>query len=369
MLGVGRVSEPSPSRIRLVDDLVVVNDYFYDNGLSDGLPIVPPTPERVDAMLEFSDRDRTASLGAFPPSFADLTVELVAVNAVMAGCQPEFLPVIITALEAMLEEKFNLLGVQATTHSVAPLVIVNGPIAAELSINSGAGLFGPGWRANATIGRAIRLVLLNVGGAYPGSTDKSTFGSPAKFAFCIAENVAESPWTPWHVENGFSADDSTVTVVGCDAPHNINDHGAQHAEELMITVASSMAIAGCNDIYLTGNPVVVFSPEHASTVARDGWDKARVRQYLYDFARVPMTEFNKPNIVRFGPIRPSFFDNPEEHESVPLVEGPDDFTILVAGGPGKHTSFIPTFGETERVVRRIETKDGRAVRSVAELRR
>lgn len=362
------MSDVTADRVRLTDDIVSVNDYFYDQGLSDGLPIVPPTPERVLAMLQFCDRDADEVLGSMPPGYTEASVQRLAVNAVMAGCQPEFFPVVLTAVEAMLAEEFNLLGVQATTHSVSPLVIVNGPIARELTINGGAGLFGPGWRANATIGRAIRLILLNIGGAYPGSTDKSTFGSPAKYSYCIAENEAETPWGPWHVDNGFAPEDSTVTVLGCESPHNINDHGARSAEELMVTVASTVATAGCNDIYLTGNPIIMFSPEHAATVANDGWDKARVRQYLYDNARVPMSEFNVSNIKRFGPIRPKFFANPDQHDSVPLVDEPSGFTILVAGGPGKHSSFIPTFGETTRVIRPITTKDGRLIRSVTELR-
>lgn len=362
------MADASENRVRLPDDLTAVNDYFYDQGLSDGLPIVPPTAERVAAMLEFCDRDPQEVLGTVPPGYTEASIERLAVNAVMAGCQPEFFPVIVTALEAMLTEEFNLLGVQATTHSVAPLVVVNGPIAKELTINSGAGLFGPGWRANATIGRALRLILLNVGGAYPGSTDKSTFGSPAKYSYCVAENEDESPWSPWHVDNGFAADESTVTVIGCESPHNINDHGARSAEELMVTIASTVATSGCNDIYLTGNPIVMFSPEHAATVANDGWDKARIRQYLYDHARVPMTEFNASNIERFGPIRPKFFEHPEQHASVPLVDDPDAFTILVGGGPGKHTSFIPTFGETTRVIRPITDSAGKRIRSITELR-
>lgn len=362
------MADVGTDRVRLSDDLEAINDYFYDEGLADGLPIIPPTPERVARMLTFCDRSPSETVGTIPPGYSEASIERIAVNAVMAGCQPEFFPIVLTAVEALLAPEFNLLGVQATTHSVAPLLVVNGPVAEELSINGGPGIFGPAWRANATIGRAVRLVLLNIGGAYPGTTDKSTFGSPAKYSYCISENEAESPWSPWHVENGFDASTSTVTVIGCESPHNINDHGARSADELMVTIASTVATAGCNDIYLTGNPVVMFSPEHAETVARDGWDKARVRQYLYDHARVPMSEFNASNIERFGPIRPSFFAKPEEHAAVPLVDDPDAFTILVGGGAGKHSSFIPTFGETRRVIRPIARRDGTPIASVTDLR-
>ena len=361
------MTEAAQLRVRLDDDIVAINDYYYDQGLADGLPIIPPTPARVEAMQQFCDRAPDEVVGTIPPGFTAATIERLAVNAVMAGCQPEFFPVVLTAIEAMLAEEFNLLGVQATTHSVAPLVVVNGPIAQELHINAGAGVFGPGWRANATIGRAIRLVLLNIGGAYPGMTDKSTMGSPAKYTYCIAENSVDSPWDPWHVDNGFERDTSTVTVIGCESPHNINDHGARTAEEVLLTIASTIATAGNNDIYLVGNPIVMFGPEHAATVAKDGWDKARVRQHLFDIARVPMREFGDFNIDRFAPIRPGYFENPDPESSVPLVDDPEQFTILVGGGPGKHSSFIPTFGETERVIRPITRKDGTPIGSVTEL--
>lgn len=363
------MTEATSIRVRLPDDIVAINDYFYDQGLSDGLPIIPPTPARVEAMTQFCDRPADVVVGKIPPGFTEATVEELAVNAVMAGCQPEFFPVVMTAVEAMTSVKeFNLLGVQATTHSVAPLVVVNGPIAKELHINGGAGCFGPGWRANATIGRAIRLILLNIGEAYPGSTDKSTFGSPAKYSYVVAENSDESPWDPWHVENGFDADTSTVTVIGCESPHNINDHGGRSAEELLRTICSTLATAGNNDIYLVGNPVVMLGPEHAATIAADGYDKDRIRQHLFDHARVPLREFNESNIERFGPIRPNYFENADPEGSVPLVDDPSQFTLLVGGGPGKHSSFIPTFGETERVIRPITRSDGTPVRSVTDLR-
>jgi len=357
----------STARIHLDDDLQQVIDYYYDLGMTDGLPIVPPTPERVEAMMHFCDRSPLDVVGSIPPGHGLATIETLAVNAVMAGCQPEFFPVIVTAVEAMLETNFNLLGIQGTTHPVAPLVVVNGPIAKELCINSGSGCFGPGWKANATIGRAIRLILMNIGGGYPGKTDKSTLGGPAKYSYVIAENEAESPWNPWHVDHGYDRETSTVTVMGCEAPHNINDHAALNAVELMTTICSTFAVSGCNNIYLHGDPVLILGPEHAATIAADGWDKNRVKRYLWENARIPLEEMNAPNIERFAVSRPKFFANAKPGDRIPLIDDANDFVIMVAGGAGKHSNFIPTLGETKFQIRPITTKGGRPVRSITEL--
>lgn len=335
-------------------DVATVSDFYYDHGYSDGLPVVPPTVPRVEEMLAGGRRAGSDELGAMPPSNAIATVADVAACAVMAGCQPEYFPVVLAAVEALLDPEFNLLGVQATTHSVAPMIMVNGPVAGELSINAEEGCFGPGWKANATIGRAIRLVLMNVGGAYPGLTDKATFGSPAKYGFVFAENEKDSPWDPWHVDHGFAADDSTVTAVGGEAPHNINDHGARTAEELMLTVARTMANPGNNNSYQGGTPVVVFGPEHALTIANDGWSKSDVQRYLFEFARVPWDSFHPTNIARFAHTRSNYFDPSRPVESVPLADRPEDFVIAVAGGVGKFSMFIPTFGLTRPVIKPID---------------
>src|SRR5439155_899490 len=181
----------------------------------DGLPIVPPTEARVRAML--GGRDPEKSIGAMPPLWRQATLEKLAVNAVMAGCEAAYFAIIVAAVEAMLDPVFNLYGVQATTHPVAPLVVVNGPYGKAIGVHGGQGCFGPGFRANATIGRAVRLILLNVGGAWPGRGDMATQGSPAKFSYCIAENEDASPWAPM-------CDGDTVTVYGGEPPHNVNDH-------------------------------------------------------------------------------------------------------------------------------------------------
>src|SRR5439155_19891575 len=194
---------------------------FVEREWCDGLPIVPPTEARVREML--GRQDGSASLGAMPPLWRQATLEKLAINAVMAGCQPLSFPVIVAAVEAMLDPAFNLYGVQATTHPVAPLLVVNGPYGRGIGLHAGSGCFGPGFRANATIGRAIRLILLNVGGGWPGPHDMATQGSPAKFSYAIAEREDASPWEPLSVGLGFGADRSVVTVFGGEPPHNVND--------------------------------------------------------------------------------------------------------------------------------------------------
>src|SRR5213596_748995 len=193
-------------------------DEFFDHGVSDGLPVVPPTRARVSRAVEMSGRDGSELVAEVPPNYGRATVEKVAVNAVMAGCRPEYLPVVIAAVEAVCDEAFDLHGVSATTNAPSPLVIVGGPILTALDINCGAGVFGSGWRANATIGRALRLVCVNVGGARPGEVSMSTLAHPGRYTYCIGEREEASPWESLAVEHGFPPGDSTVAVLAADAP-------------------------------------------------------------------------------------------------------------------------------------------------------
>jgi hypothetical protein len=331
------LAELDVSRVEVPDDPEEVYRTFYERGWTDGLPIVPPTEERVGRMLEGSKRKAGEVLGVFPPAGNNATVGHVAINAVMAGCLPGYMPVLIAAVQAMLEPKFGLHNLQATTHPVAPLVIVNGPIRQRLGMNSGSNLFGPANRANATIGRAIRLMLLNIGGALPGVLDLSTHGQPSKYSFCIAENEEESPWEPLHVEMGFERAVSTVTVNGVENPHNINDHTAEDAENLLTTIAGSIATQGNNNIlYQAGEPLLILGPEHARILAGSGFSKAQVKQYLYQKARVPKTAFS----IGHQRVQFSMYS---DTDFIPVVQRPEDFMIVVAGGAGKHTLFCPTY--------------------------
>jgi hypothetical protein len=339
-----------------------LDDEFDARGWTDGLPVVAPTRARVDAMLAFADRLPDLELGTMPPRQGVVTVEILAVNAVMAGCRPEYFPVVVAAVEALLDPAFNLFAVQATTHPCAPCLIVNGPIAAELGINARYGAFGPGVRANATIGRAIRLVLLNVGGAHPGILDRSTQGQPAKYAYCVAENEAESPWPPLHVERGFAPTTSTVTVTAAEGPHNLNDHISTNADGILATLRGAMNDMGANNAYLYGQPTIAFGPEHAAILAADGYTKDAIREYVFDHVRLPRALWQQ------GGMAGMFEDRFPLEDHVPIVKTPEDLVIVVVGGFGRHSCWLPTFGDTTRTRTRAITRgDGTPLDTVAAL--
>jgi hypothetical protein len=264
------------------------------------------------------------------------------------------MPVIVAAVRAVAEPRFNLNAIQTTTHPCTPLVIVNGPIGRRLGIAGGANALGNGHRANAVIGRSLRLVLQNVGGARPGREDRATLGQPGKFSYCLAENEEASPWVALHVERGFRAEESTVTVCGSEAPHNVNDHGSTSAEALVRALAGTAATTGSNNIYLGGEPLVVLGPEHARTIAGSGWSKADLRRALWERARVPFARFAAENLARFAAIDPArFAGRPPEAEAT-IARVAADIMVVVAGGPGKHSSFVPTFGDSRSVTVRVE---------------
>ncbi len=350
------------------DDFDAINALWMKRGWGDGLPIVPPSVDRVRAMLAYCDRPWDVPVAAIPPRYGAATPLRLAANAVMAGCRPQYFPVILAAMEALCDESFNLYGIQATTHLCAPLLIVNGPLARELGINCGHNAFGPGAQSNATIGRAIRLALLNIGGAIPGLGDMSTFGSPAKYTYCVAENEADSPWEPLHVERGFPKETSTVTVIGAECPHNVNDHESLSAEGLLTTIAGTLAITGSNDVFYKAEPLVVMSPEHAAAVAAK-FSKLDAKRFLYEHARLPLGRFSEENIERrFRAKNPERYAQASLDTPVPMVQCAEDIMIAVIGGAGKHSACIPTFGATRAVTRAITNKDGHAVRSAEECR-
>ena len=354
------------ARIVLDGEVEAVNDWFYDQGWTDGLPIVPPTPDRVERTLAWTDRAPDTELGPMPPKYGIATIEKLAVNATMSGCAPEYFPVVIAAVEALLDPAFNLYGVQSTTHPCAPLLILNGPIAAEIGVNARYNAFGQGWRPNATIGRAIRLTLLNVGGGTPGMLDRSTQGQPAKYSFCVAENEEKNPWEPLHVERGFAADTSTVTVCGAEGPHNINDHISSAAPGILTTIASSMTGMGSNNAYAFGEPILALGPEHAAILAADGVTKADVRTYVFEHARVPREQWEAGGMFGMG-FSP---DDPFVGQAgVPPIRAPEHLMIVVAGGPGRHSCWLPTFGAmTKSVTRPLCRSDGTPAKSIHDFR-
>ena len=343
----------------LSTDLVGVTELMYETGWSDGLPVVPPTRERVKEFTDYLQRAPDELIAEVPPLGGRATVERIAVNAVMAGCLPEHMPVVVAAIEALMEERFNLRGVMCSTGIHTPLVIVNGPIAKSLKINGGYNCFGQGWRANATIGRAVKLVLVNLGGAIPGQTNKATFGHPGAYTFCIAEDEEANPWEPYHVEAGFAAEDSTVTVFPVEAPHNIMYHGG-HARNFLMCLADTMCTLGNVQMYVMGDTLVVLGPEHARILAEAGWRKRDIKLYLFEHARKPVALLRKGGPPQ-GDVRrelfwPRHIDPFDDAQMVPVVRRPDNIHIFVAGGAGgPHSAYLPGWGSAG-ITRRIEVR-------------
>jgi len=331
-----------------VDDAPeAVLEAFVIREWCDGLPIVPPTADRVRVMLGDAEPER--ALGAMPPLWRTATLEAIAVNAVMAGCRPEYFPVIVAAVDAMLDPDFNLYGVQATTHPVAPLVIVNGAYGRRIGLHAGSGCFGPGFRANATIGRALRLILMNVGGAWPGRHDMATQGSPAKFSYCIAENEEASPWGPLK-------DGDAVTVYGGEGPHNVNDHASTTASGILSTVSHTAATLGSNVgwYFSQSQLLVVLGPEHARTIAGDGLTRADVQRFVYEHARLPLATLKLGGMWGMHDWPAWMMALRDDEVRPPQVPSPDDVLVVVAGGPGKHSSVVPNTCFSRAVSRPIE---------------
>lgn len=359
-----------PELLTIEGDLNDVVAHYEDNGWTDGLPIVPPTEERVQAALAFTDLDPHSSLGRIPATRAEATVHNVAVNAVMAGCRPEYLPVVISAVRGLAHPDFNTYGIQATTNPVAVMVMVNGPIADELGFNGKGNCLGQGFRANATVGRAVRLCMMNIGGGAPQTMDKSTQGQPGKYGMCIAENEAESPWEPFHVERGYDSETSAVSLFSVTGTQNVLDLASRSAEGILRTFCSSAATVGHQNVQLGGGPLIIFCPEHAQILAEDGFTKQDVREFLYENCRVKISEF--PPETLNGMVRhrrPRRYRSQNPDSSVPLADSPAEINIVVAGGAGPHSVLAPSFGEATMVpVNPITREDGTPVKSVQEFR-
>lgn len=262
----------------------------YERGWTDGLPVVPPTEARVLRMLEGTDRPPDEVLGVIPPDNVECTVEKAAINAVLAGCKPEYLPVVLTAIEAACMDEFAMHGVLATTYFSGPVIIVNGPLARMIGMNSGGNVFGQGNRANATIGRALQLVIRNVGGGRPGEVDRATFGTPGKYTFCFAEDEAGSPWESLAVERGFSPEASTVTLFAGSGIQPIIDQKSRNPESLAKSFALSLLAVGHHKLALTTDAFLVVSPEHSRIFREAGWTKAQLKETLYTLLERPGSE-------------------------------------------------------------------------------
>jgi hypothetical protein len=335
-------AEGSPLRARRIeigesDDPF---EFMFDQGLTDGLPVVPPTPERVLRMLSGTKRDARQVLGLVPPNLAPVTVEKVAINAVMAGCKPEYMPVVIAAVEAILTEQFNMHGVLATTHFPTPVIIVNGPIRDRIGMNYRMNVLGQGNRANATIGRAVQLIVRNVGGGRPGEVDRAALGQPGKYTFCFAEFEERSNWDPLHVERGFKKEDNTVTVYAGGAPNGIIDQLSRGAKSLATSYGLAMAAISHPKQYNYGEIVLVVPPEHVDTFAKDGWTKDQVRAQIQEASRRPVRELVQDENCAEGIPRAA-----AEHfgldTMLPKFRDPKLITLVVAGGEaGKFAAYL-----------------------------
>ena len=331
-------------------------EWYYEQGFSDGLPVVPPTPKKIDAMLEALGAADENIECRVPPRWGTLTTGVLAINLVMAGCLPAYALVVRAALLALTENSFNLNGVQATTHMASPLLVVNGPVRQEIGMNAGYNVFGSGNRANATIGRAVRMVLLNVGGAWPGELDKSTLGSPAKYTYCIAENEEESPFVPYHIDRGYDELDSTVFVMAAEPPHSVTNHVADDPEGILESISSAMSTFANNNAVSGGHCAVVLGPEHARTIADKGWGRSDIRNFLW------MNSGNKFGEIafnhRYGEIYnrnlPKWYKRGLE-DRIPIVSSSEHIHLFVAGGEaGRFSAFVPGWGHmTNPVLRNI----------------
>ncbi|MBI3938450.1 MAG: hypothetical protein HY323_15850 [Betaproteobacteria bacterium] len=334
------------------DLITSLNRLYRERRWGDGLPVIPPTRGRVEQMLAHTPRAPHEVVARLAPAFGAATVECIAINAVLAGCEPEYLPVLIAAVEAAAAPEFNLQGIQSTTNPVAVWIIVNGPVAKRLGINGRYNCLGEGEWANATIGRALRLVLRNAGGALPGGMDRATQGQPGKYTFCCAENEDENPWEPLHVERGYAPDRSTVTVVGAEGTMNMCTL-AKDAGDLLRAIAGTMNHPPSNEYVHGGEPWLVLAPEHARILHDAGLTKTDVKRRLWEQSKMragcmAAEDFGRTQASRTGELGMIGPDT-----LLTISHRPEEISIIVAGGPGTHSVYIPCFGNTRSVTREV----------------
>ncbi|MCH8284050.1 MAG: hypothetical protein IIC20_05680 [Chloroflexi bacterium] len=333
----------------VADSLEAVDDHLYAKGLTDGLPVVPPTEERVWSMIAATGLAPDHLVAEVGPTAGEATVEKLAINAVMAGCRPEHMPVLIAAVEAMTQEQFNLAGVQGTTNPCGVALVLNGPVRKLLDVNCGRNCLGPGRRANAVLGRAVRLVLLNIGGGRPGEVDKATHGFPGKFTLCFGEDEENSPWAPLHVDRGFKPEQSAVTVVSVNSTLNILTASFLHLRDMLLAMADALSVRATNNALLgKGEPIMLVSPGHAQAASKEGMSKLDVQRFLYDHCGFPETDLPQEMVrrERIGAVTREGIVRP--------VRRAEDIFVVVAGGPEPyHATFMPTFGDSLAVTQEV----------------
>lgn len=274
-------------------ELAATDDEFEAmaaRGWSDGLPLVPPTPERVMTMLDATQREGSEIIATVPPDLAPCSVEKAAINAVMAGCAPEHFPIVLSSLEAVCNDRFNMHGVLATTMPVAPVLIVNGPIRKRAGMNSGINVFGQGNRANSTIGRALQLIVRNIGGGRPGEVDRATHGNPGKLGLAFAEDEEGSPWTPLSSDFGVEAGRSAVTAFCAEGPRCVVDQLARDPESLARSFAACLRTVHHPKLIYVFDALLAVGPEHSRVFRDAGWTKAQLIERLHELLALPMEE-------------------------------------------------------------------------------
>ncbi len=312
---------------------------LHSRGCTDGLPVVIPTRERVERMVLASGQEADMVLGTMGPGHGIATIENLAIAAVMAGCLPDYMPVVVAAVKAVIDPAFDLTEMQATTHCTAPLVIVNGPARHSCGpIASGTGALGPGHRANASIGRALRLTMINIGKARPGTSDMALLGHPGKFTYCLAEDEENSPFPPMHVDLGFDQQDSVVTVLGAEAPHSVlyadDGDNPESYKTLLDLLAMALANAPSNNAILTGGAAtVVLNPEHSGVLSNAGLSRQDIANELFERC------FLEPELVKR--LMPAFAgDDPSRRMA---FKDPSQILILQAGGSGLYSMVMPSW--------------------------
>jgi hypothetical protein len=316
-------------------------EHAYEQGWTDGLPIIPATPEAVEKFVAAAGRPADHLVALLPPRKGRATVEVIAVNAIMAGCRPEYMPVLIAAVEGVTDPSYPLELMQVTTNPMTPFLLVNGPVRNQLEINYGTGCLGPGWRANATIGRALRLVLINAGGALPGVYSKTSFGSPLRYSYICGENEEENPWTPFHVDRGFKREDSTVTAFKASNFCNISGGEGVGAEEILRQIATNMP-----PMYGGGDGVLLLvGVNHAQSLHEAGLTKRDIQQRLWEMARLPISHFAEAfSSTERGAGR-------GDDKTVWRARSPDEIYIAVAGGAGPQNVYIGAGMPQTRLIR------------------
>jgi peroxiredoxin len=343
---------PRASRIAIDDD-VDPYEFCYEAGFADPLPVIPPTEERVDRMLgaaqSLTRLPPDQIVARVPPNYGMATLEKIAANAVMAGCRPEMMRVLIPLIRAACDERFNLHGVQATTHFAAPLVVVNGPIRRDLGFACGSNVFSNVARANSTLGRAFQLILTNIGGARPGELDMSTLGNPGKFSYCVAENEEENPWAPLHTEFGFDREQSAVTLFAAEPPHGVSEHNAREGRAILKAISRALATVFSYRFCFAWEAIVLLCPEHVKTLHRSGFTKDSIREFLFENTGVPVKEFEDEGGegTQFTQLYQRATINGEE--CYRKFARPDQIKLVVAGGTaGKFSAVIGSWATGPR---------------------